>query len=426
MRILMISDFYPPVMGGMERHVQGLSEALGARGHEVIVETLGWADLKRRESKKNLQIYRDAGLYQRLPIIYSDKNKRFHPPAPDPVIVHRIKKRIEQYRPDIIHAHGWILYSVLHACNHDRVPLVTTLHDYGYFCLKRSLLDKNGESPCSGPSADKCLPCYASDSGCLKAAIAYSSIQRYKKLLDRVDRFIAVSSYIETEYKKHFHVSANRMITIPNFCFDGQLDGDTGNQKPDIDVDLPDRFILFVGTLAPHKGVDVLLDAYKRIDTDAGLVLIGIKHGAYRYRPDGNVMVLENQPHEVVMQAWRRCLFGVLPSVSPEPCATTALEAMMTGRAVIASDTGGFQDIVKQEETGLLVPPGDPDALAGAIKLLLTEPVLARAMGARGGERYTEHFSLDKVVVEIEALYRSLSIKPAVSISGKSAIIGQT
>ncbi|HPU96679.1 MAG TPA: glycosyltransferase family 4 protein [Candidatus Hydrogenedentes bacterium] len=86
-----------------------------------------------------------------------------------------------------------------------------------------------------------------------------------------------------------------------------------------------------------------------------------------------------------------------VPSVWEEPFGLTALEAMAIGRPVIASAVGGLRETVRHGETGLLVPPGDPVALAEAIQELLTHPERAQDMGTRGSDR-VKQYSWDHIM----------------------------
>ncbi len=98
----------------------------------------------------------------------------------------------------------------------------------------------------------------------------------------------------------------------------------------------------------------------------------------------------------------------VLPSVGPEPLNITALEAMAQGRPVIASRCGGLPEVVNADETGILVPPGDPTALAEAIARLLDAPALGVRMGELGRFRARTEFSRWQYGADWQAIYRDL------------------
>jgi glycosyltransferase involved in cell wall biosynthesis len=103
---------------------------------------------------------------------------------------------------------------------------------------------------------------------------------------------------------------------------------------------------------------------------------------------------------------FERARVVVVPSLG-EGFGLVALEAMERGRAVVASDVGGLPEIVEPGRTGLLVPPGDPAALAAALLELVRNPERTAAMGAAGRERALTAFSQERCTDGIEALYRA-------------------
>jgi glycosyltransferase involved in cell wall biosynthesis len=96
-----------------------------------------------------------------------------------------------------------------------------------------------------------------------------------------------------------------------------------------------------------------------------------------------------------------------LPSLK-EGLSLSALEAMALGKPVVASRVGGTPEVVADGETGVLVEPANPEALAQALAALLGDPQRARVMGRAGRERVARLFDLERMVDEIEALYRAL------------------
>ena len=123
MKIMMLSDLYPPFQGGIEAHVESLSNQLSKRGHEVFVCTIGRLDLPDYEVKNGVKIYRLEGLFQRIPFLFKDPARKWHPPARDWLISKRLAQIIEKERPDIIHAHGWMVYSIIPLKKRFKIPL---------------------------------------------------------------------------------------------------------------------------------------------------------------------------------------------------------------------------------------------------------------------------------------------------------------
>ncbi|TIX74973.1 MAG: glycosyltransferase family 4 protein, partial [Mesorhizobium sp.] len=114
-----------------------------------------------------------------------------------------------------------------------------------------------------------------------------------------------------------------------------------------------------------------------------------------------------------IMHAWRRSLYGVLPSVGPEACATVIMEAMASGKAVVATGVGGMPDLVDHGETGLLVPPGDAHALSDAMQTLLENRALLARLEATSLAR-VGRLKAGAVVTRIEQVYRDV-LRPAAS-----------
>ena len=104
------------------------------------------------------------------------------------------------------------------------------------------------------------------------------------------------------------------------------------------------------------------------------------------------------------MEAWRRSIIALAPSVGPETFGIAVMEAMTLGCPVIASRIGGLIDLVADGETGLLIQPGDPSALRQAIERLLADPNLRSRMGKAGLGKVAE-FRASKVVPRIEQIY---------------------
>ncbi len=84
------------------------------------------------------------------------------------------------------------------------------------------------------------------------------------------------------------------------------------------------------------------------------------------------------------------------------------VEAMATGKAVVATRTGGLPEVVEHEQTGLLVTPGDPDLLSAAIVFLLQDSLRRQQMGARGAALARQRFDLSVAVAKTEQVYRAV------------------
>jgi glycosyltransferase involved in cell wall biosynthesis len=107
------------------------------------------------------------------------------------------------------------------------------------------------------------------------------------------------------------------------------------------------------------------------------------------------------------MDLMRTASVVVVPSTFRDPCPTVVLEAMAVGRPVVAAASGGIIDMVEDGVTGLLVPPGDPVALARALSTVLEDPERATAMGRAGNTR-VQWFAASAVMARIEEVYAGL------------------
>ncbi len=408
MRILMLTQFYHPIIGGEERMVQDLSVELVRRGHEVAVATLWHEGLEEHEIERDVQIFRIRSTTQRAAWLYREAQRRHAPPWPDPEATWALRRVFDQVQPEVVHAHNWLMYSFLPLKLSRRAGLALTLHDYSWTCATRRFMHRGG--PCAGPGFAKCLACSREHYGLLKGVPTALGL-RVTRSLGRpaIDMFLPVSEAV---------AAGNGLIdsrlpyqVIPNFVPD-DLGTSLDNVEPYI-AQLPaGDFILFVGDLSRDKGIHVLLHAYAELKAAPPLVLLGRRCQDTPTEFPPNVLFLNSWPHAAVMEAWRRCSLAVAPSVWPEPFGLVALEAMLSGRPVIASKIGGLSDTVIDGETGFLVTPGDPIALANALRRLLADRDLREQMG-RVGRLRSEIFQAATVVPRIEQIYQLIVTKAA-------------
>ncbi len=184
MRVLLASDFFHPVIGGAERQVGLLAAALARRGHEVRVATTAQPGLAPREVVEGVAVDRLASLASALPA--PGRGQRFLPPAPDPLLSVGLHRLVLDWRPDVVHASGWIAYSSAAAVLDHAAPLVLSVRDYGHACATRNLL-WHDRAVCDGPSLGRCLDCAGRHYGAARALIAVSGVRGGRPLL-RSDR----------------------------------------------------------------------------------------------------------------------------------------------------------------------------------------------------------------------------------------------
>ena len=187
---------------------------------------------------------------------------------------------------------------------------------------------------------------------------------------------------------------------IPNFI--GELPAPPG-EDPRL-ARLPDEpFVFFFGDATEDKGAWHLAEAYRQLEGAPPLVLVGRSYIPELAEQPG-VHVMGAWPHGLAIEALRRSLFAVAPSLWPEPFGLVALEAAAAGKATIASDIGGLRDIVVDGETGFLVPPEDRPALVGALRRLIADEGLRRRLG-EAARRRAAQFSPESIVPRFERAY---------------------
>jgi glycosyltransferase involved in cell wall biosynthesis len=392
-RLIELSDLYQPAIGGLERFVALLSEELASRGHEVHVVTSAIPGARAAETFAGVDVHRLPLLYQKLaPHLSQDTGRPFHPPAPDPVFRRLLAEVVHEIKPDVIHAHAWSVFSCL-ARTFPRTPVMVTAHDYGLACPRKSLVDRSGAF-CSGPSWRRCGPCAGAHYGLAKGNVLAAASLSSLHLLKKVATFTAVSDHVANRLAPTIdRVAGQRVHTLHSFVPDGLYESGWRAKRPEF-LPAEDGYLLYVGQLSRHKGVDVLIDAYRRLTSPPPLIMLGTPAPtapAPESLPPG-VTMRTNVGHQSVIAAMVRAACVVVPSVWPDPLPMTVSEAQNCGVPVIASAVGGIPEQVLDGQTGWLVPPGDARALADRLAELLASSDQARAMGRAGqlhGRRFT-------------------------------------
>src|SRR5260370_36743167 len=101
MRVLMLSQFYPPVIGGEERHVLSLAEGLVKRGHEVSVASMPHRQRAEVEVVNGVTVHSLRGAFQRASVLFSESERPHAPPFPDPELTFRLSLLVPAFKPDI-------------------------------------------------------------------------------------------------------------------------------------------------------------------------------------------------------------------------------------------------------------------------------------------------------------------------------------
>jgi starch synthase len=234
---------------------------------------------------------------------------------------------------------------------------------------------------------------------------------------------VAVSSGMAADIRACYpQVPAGRVRVIYNGIDADEYQPDHGRDVLDrLGIDPAEPSVVFVGRVTRQKGLPVLLRAAEWIDPSVQLVLCAgqadtaelqaevtglVEH--LRATRSGVIWLPGMLAKPEVIQILSNATVFACPS-EYEPLGIVNLEAMACGCAVVASAVGGIPEVVADGETGLLVPPGEPEALATAINSVIRDPGLAAALGARGRERAVAEFSWAAVAAQTAQLYAELA-----------------
>ncbi len=405
-RILIVSNLFPPhVVGGAEIVAHRQARALLRRGHAVAVLAGG---MPNGATPGSLTVEDDDGI-----LVYRVVHRSFEPSDNFrwAEAERRLTAIMATWKPDIVHAHNvaGLGMSLIPAAKRTGARVIVTLHDHWGFCFKNTLL-RNDDRVCDDP--EQCAVCRPRIT--LPDAVELPIRLRRDYVawcLDRADLLLSPSRYMADAYARS-GVVFRPVAPLSNGI---DLSGVPLREREPQDVL---RFACF-GYLGPHKGIPVLLDAAERLAADAALAgrwsltIAGHGHLAEQLESDiakgrfrGAVRYLGRLPRADALDVLAGSDVVVLPSIWPENEPVTLLEAIAAGKAQIATRIGGHADLVDDGQSGLLVPPGSAEDLAGAMARLVREPDQVRRFGAFNRARrhlFDEETTLDR----LEQVYAS-------------------
>lgn len=366
MKIALVSPYDYPYPGGVTEHVRNLAEELLGRGHAVHVIAPSSAD---PDSLPAQPVVHRVGRV--VPIPTNGSVARITLPFRGYL---QVKELLTREAYDVIHLHEPMMPALpLTVLRHSRTVNVGTFHAFGktslaYFYAKPMLRGffrrLHGRIAVSGPAREFVARRFSSDYRVIPNGIDYA-------------RF------------------ATPRIPLPAYD-DEALD------------------VLFVGRLEKRKGLTYLLRAW-------GLVRDAFPHARLLVVGAGGRR-LEYYQQYADARGWREVVFAghvspddlvryyqtsdvfCAPSTGQESFGIVLLEAMAAGRPIVASRIPGYAEVVTDGREGLLVPPGDPPALAVALTRLLADAELRRALGTRGRQKAAA-YDWSRIADEILAFY---------------------
>jgi glycosyltransferase involved in cell wall biosynthesis len=393
-RVCLVSNLYPPdVLGGAEIVVGQLAQGLRAAGHEVTVVATapraraGWetVDGIRVHRLDPANIYWAGAAAGRARIL---KPLWHLVDLWNPVMYQRLRAFLVAERPDVVHTHnlGGFSAAAWSATSATGLPLVHTLHDHSLTCVRAVRMTRSGRV-----CARQCAPC----------ALRSGWLERRSRAVDAVAapaRFV-LERHLELGFFPRAHTAIVPWGAPPVVTAAGPPRRDEG----------PARF-LFLGSLEPHKGIGVALEAFRRApDAHASLDIAGAGTMA-----DACRAAARRDPrirfHGFVTGEEKDRLLGsgdvlLFPSLCWEVVGLVMLEAFAHGVPVIASRTGGIPEFIEDGRTGLLVEPGDASALATQIQRLAAHRDSIEAM-REACRAYAARLTWARTVGELVEVYK--------------------
>lgn len=375
MKVLVLTDYFPPhVGGGVEKVVFEISRRLAKMGVDITVVTLNTMMAKGFEILEGIKVYRFR------PIILTETTKAQL--AISPLLPLKILEVYKTEKPDIIHANNRFFFTTICSVILKKIvgkPLVTTLH-LGPMSLDRKILN-------------------------LLIDVYEKTISRW--IITNSDKIIAVSNAVMKHALK-LGASHKKIKVIPNGV-DLKEFGLREFKKTE------SKKIIFVGRLFPNKGIQYLVEAAPIIlarHPDVEFIIIGkgpmeteLKKLIGRLNVEHAFRFLGIVPS--VPEIMRECDIFVRPSLT-EGMPLTILEAMACGLPIIASKIPGTSEVVKDGETGILIKPGDVKQLSDAVIKLIEDENYAKRIRVRAYEFIRNHYSWDRIAEEYLKIYNEV------------------
>jgi glycosyltransferase involved in cell wall biosynthesis len=321
----------------------------------------------------------------------------------------RMRELLKQVRPRIAHAHNIYHHlspSILPTLREAGIPVVMTLHDLKLACPAYTMMAAN--KPCERCRGGRIHNVVAQR--CIKGSLALSSlimvetfVHRLLRLYDaNVSKFVVPSRFVLDKLVQWGWLR-DRFIHVPNFVEVERFTAD----RP-----IGERFV-YCGRLQGNKGVETLVRATALAKQP--LTMIGAGPEEARLRALGaelkaDVDFLGHLPKQALIGVVQSARAVVVPSEVNENAPLALLEGYAAGRPVIGARIAGIPELVREEETGVLFPSGEVDALAAALDRFATLPDARLAeMGAAGRRWVEQDFTATRYRTRLLELYDGLN-----------------
>ena len=380
MKILIIHNHYLE-RGGEDEVVNAEARLLEEHGHKVILYE------KSNEYLERLPFFKKF-MFILLELNFSRD------------VYREIKEIVKSEKPDIAHIHNiffCITPSVCLALNEEKIPVVQSLHNYRFFCLKGTFFRKG--KPCERCKEGKFFNSVKGK--CWKGSFVLSFLLA-RLTLRGSDIFKNINSYIVTsEFSKNkfieFGLEEKKIFLKTNFL---GIKGQEGRED--------NNYALYLGRFVDYKGVGTLMEAFK-IFPSFNLKIIGdgpLKKKLNRFASlHSNVELLGRVSKDSVFEAIRKSSFIIFPSECYENMPMVLIESFAFSKPVIASNLGAIREFVIDGVNGLLFEPGNAKDLANKVAYLFSHANERIEMGKNANRFFRERFDKEKNYNELISIY---------------------
>lgn len=373
MKVLMLTWEFPPnVVGGLSRHVFGLSKQLAKMGVEVHVLTAGTGELPPFEIINGVHVYRVKPLNEK------DDDFLSWIAGLNLALAVKAVQLAAELRFSIIHAHDWLVGAAAITLKDSLdLPLLTTIHatEYG----------RNG-------GIHNEMQCFIH--------------QKEQQLIENSEQIVVCSEYMFREVLSVFGTEFNKIVVIPN-GIEPEMEA---AQRESLFPKPKDKTLIFsVGRIVREKGFETIIEAAalaKQNDLNLFFIVAGKGPLLENYRHLTREKELEaylafiGYISDEEKQSWLlESDIVVFPSLY-EPFGIVALESLNYAKPTIVSDIGGLKGIIKHLKTGLLMKPGDVESLLTQIHFLVKNPQTAKMLGLQGRKMVKKLYGWNRVAVE--------------------------
>jgi glycosyltransferase involved in cell wall biosynthesis len=430
MRILLAVHHFPPrFTGGAEWRAWRTAKALSERGHEirvVCVESIhgpAGGGIKAEVDEYN------GVVVERLSFDLAGCPDPFRWGYDNPLIGDYIDTRLTDFRPDVFHLVGGYLISgrPLLIAQEKSIPTVVSLTDYWFLCPRISMIRSNGRLATVPIDPEQCGRCLAEERRRFRwpAALAPGLMDKYWETnISFADKIRQRQAFLNSVLMGvNAVVSPSRFLRsmfvesgIPRekilYCRQGLSGASAQTAPPRRHSPRPEVHIGYVGQIASHKGVHVLLKAALKVPDDRLRVFV---YGDTRAHPEYvrrlKSLIANDRRIRLaglVLPAELARVYSdldalVVPSLWYENSPNVILEAQGHAVPVIASNLGGMAEMVRPEADGLLFSPGDDDELARQLQRLVHNPELLEALSGAAPKVKT----LDEEMNDLVDIYRA-------------------